>query len=85
MAAAGKGRQVRFVGLAPAPIAEQVGTGPEQLSPGPQGVLAQSMLWGAVDPLLQGEQQRLQVAGRADSEQPEMIDRQFQSGPVTDG
>ena len=85
LAAAGKGRQVRFVGLAPAPIAEQVGTGPEQLFPGPQGVLGQSMLWGAVDPLLQGEQQRLQVAGRADSEQPEMIDRQFQSGPVAGG
>jgi hypothetical protein len=43
------------------------------------------MLWGAVDPLLQGEQQRLQVAGRADSEQPEMIDRQFQSLPSTGG
>jgi hypothetical protein len=35
--------------------------------------------------LLQGVKQRLQVGGRADSEQPEVIDRQFQSRPVTGG
>jgi len=35
--------------------------------------------------LLQGAQQGLQVRGRVDSEQPEMIDRQFQSRPFTGG
>ena len=83
--AAGKGGQVGFVGLTPAAVAEQVGAGAQQFFASQQGFLGKPLVWCPVDALLQGAQQGLQVRCRVDSEQPEMIDRQFQSRLFTEG
>ena len=74
-AAAGDGGEVGFVDEATVGIAEQVGAGAQQFLAGLEGFLGEPLVWGAVQPLLQGAQNRLGIGGWPHAKQPEVINR----------
>jgi len=76
----GDGGEVGFVGEATLGIAQEIGTGTEQLLPCQQGVGGESRKRQSVQPLQQGAQNGLAVGGGPHTKQPEMINRQFQRG-----
>ena len=71
------GGQLPFVGVAALLIAEQFGTGTQQIGPGLQGVVGEALVGGPIQPLLKGAQHGLAIGGGAHPQQPEMVDRQF--------
>ncbi len=82
LAAGGQGGEVGFVGGPAAAVGEQIGGTAQQLFPGLKGVVGEALVGGPVDAELQGVQHGLGIGGGAYAEQPEMIDRQFQAGPI---
>ena len=74
----GQGGEVRFVGGPPFAVAEQIGAGPQQISPGLQGVHGVALVRRPIQPQLQGAKHGLGIGRRAHAEQPEMVKRQVQ-------
>jgi hypothetical protein len=76
--AGAEGGELCLIGRAALAVAEQLGAGPQQVFAGLKRFQGVALVWGTVDPQLQGAQQGMQVCRRAQSEQPEVVDRQFQ-------
>ncbi len=76
--AAHQSRQLGLVFGAALAIGQQVGTGPEQLGAGLESFDRVALFGRTVQALLQGIENSLGIAGPADAQQPEVVDRQFQ-------
>ena len=75
---AGQGGELGFVGPSSLAIAEQIGALVQQPGPGLQGLGGETLVGHPIQTLVQGAQHRLGIAGRADAEQSEMVDREVQ-------
>ena len=73
-----KGRQIGLIGGATRAVAQEVGAGAQQLGTGLENLGREALFWRAIQPQLQGAEHGLGVAGRADPQQSEVIDRQVQ-------
>ena len=77
----GDGGEFALVAGAPLLIAEQVSAGLQQLRSGLQRVVGEALIRGSIQALLQGAQHRFPVSRRGNTEEAEVVDRQFQSAP----
>ncbi|MFO0004116.1 MAG: hypothetical protein ACK559_23590, partial [bacterium] len=68
--------QIGLVASAAFAVAEQIGAGAQQFGPPQQGLRCKAVIGKPIESLLQGAQHGLGIAGRADTQQAEVIDRQ---------
>ena len=77
------GGQFRLVALAPPVVGQQIGAFPQELGPGLEGFLGESVLRRSIQPLLKGAENALGIDGRTDAQKAKVVDRQFQPKPLS--
>ena len=73
-----KGSEIGLIVGPPVGVAQEIGTGPEQVGSGPQGLVRVALLRCPVKAQLEGAEHGLGIGGRADTQQPEVVERQIQ-------